>query len=145
MVTNVSTSISERVVPERSVNVEELRTIRITQMLERLGWERVLDWCEDNTPRIYLAAVCEWLASLGFQNRDGPPENWKLVGNTGRGEMIMSFETMNCIARFDSLGVQAYDYPRMDHFFDNKTNEDDHVGIIESVLPYTDGGVAMKS
>ncbi|MFS8022466.1 hypothetical protein Hanom_Chr16g01439771 [Helianthus anomalus] len=50
MVTNVSTSIPERVVPERSVNVEELRTIGFTQVFERLGWERVLDWCEENTP-----------------------------------------------------------------------------------------------
>ncbi|KAJ0699744.1 hypothetical protein HanOQP8_Chr10g0359501 [Helianthus annuus] len=58
MVTGVSTSVSDRVVAERAVNVEELRAIGITQMFKRLGWERVLDWCEDNTSRIYLSEVC---------------------------------------------------------------------------------------
>ncbi|KAF5821634.1 hypothetical protein HanRHA438_Chr01g0016651 [Helianthus annuus] len=73
---NAKTSIPERVVLERMVNVEEFRTIGIIQMFERLGWERVLDWCEDITPRIYLTAVCEWLASLRFNNKDGPPHTW---------------------------------------------------------------------
>ncbi|MFS8022465.1 hypothetical protein Hanom_Chr16g01439761 [Helianthus anomalus] len=59
--------------------------------------------------------------------------------------MTMSFETMNCITRFDSIGVQAYDDPTMDRFFDNKANEEDPEGIIESVLVYSDGGAAMKS
>ncbi|KAJ0745792.1 hypothetical protein HanOQP8_Chr05g0170251 [Helianthus annuus] len=59
--------------------------------------------------------------------------------------MTMSFETINCIARFDSLGVQAYHYPRMEHFFDNKENNHDPEGMIESVLPYNDGGVAAQS
>ncbi|MFS7953726.1 hypothetical protein Hanom_Chr07g00621991 [Helianthus anomalus] len=105
MVTGVSTSVPNRVMADRQVNVEELRAIGITQMFEHLGWERVLDWCEDNTSRIYLSKVCEWLASLRFQNKDGPPEQWKLVGTTSRGEMIMAFEIMNCITRFNSLGV----------------------------------------
>ncbi|MFS7948214.1 hypothetical protein Hanom_Chr06g00557331 [Helianthus anomalus] len=80
MVTGVTTSVQDRVVPERVVNVEEFRTIGIVQMFERLGWERVLDWCEDNTPRICLTAVCEWLASLRFINKDGLPSTWKLDG-----------------------------------------------------------------
>ncbi|KAJ0568767.1 hypothetical protein HanHA300_Chr05g0158591 [Helianthus annuus] len=74
MVTGVSTSVPERIVVERAVNVEEFRVIGIIQMFERLGWERVSDWCEDNTSRIYLLEVCEWLASLRFRNKDGPPE-----------------------------------------------------------------------
>ncbi|MFS7903393.1 hypothetical protein Hanom_Chr01g00023481 [Helianthus anomalus] len=82
MVTDVSTSILERVVPERMVNVEEFRTTKIIQMFERLGWEQVLDWCEDITSRVYLTAVCEWLASLRFRNKDGPPSTWELVGDT---------------------------------------------------------------
>ncbi|KAJ0480035.1 hypothetical protein HanRHA438_Chr13g0586771 [Helianthus annuus] len=72
MVTGVSTAVPERIVPERAVNVEEFRMIGIVQMFERLGWERVLDWCEDNAPRIYLTVVCEWLSSLRFLNKDGP-------------------------------------------------------------------------
>ncbi|MFS7999856.1 hypothetical protein Hanom_Chr12g01171531 [Helianthus anomalus] len=129
MVTGVSTSVPDRVVAERSVNVEELRKIGIVQMFERLGWER----------------VCEWLASLRFKNKDGPPEQWRLVGTTSRGEMTMSFETINCIARFDSLGVQAYDYPTIEHFFDNKANDYDPDGMTEAVFPYNDRGVAAKS
>ncbi|MFS7937330.1 hypothetical protein Hanom_Chr05g00426341 [Helianthus anomalus] len=46
------------------------------QMFERLGWERVLYWCEDNTPRVYLTSVCEWLASLRFRHKEGPPNTW---------------------------------------------------------------------
>ncbi|KAJ0770757.1 hypothetical protein HanPI659440_Chr07g0261311 [Helianthus annuus] len=61
MVTGVSKAVPDRVVRERAVNVEELRTIGITQRFEKIGWERVLDWCEDITTRVYLASVCEWL------------------------------------------------------------------------------------
>ncbi|MFS7951222.1 hypothetical protein Hanom_Chr07g00592371 [Helianthus anomalus] len=74
-----------RIVSERTMNVKQFRTIGIIQMFERLGWEIVLDWCEDITPRVYLASVCEWLASLRFENKDGPPHTWKLVGDTRRG------------------------------------------------------------
>ncbi|KAJ0765951.1 hypothetical protein HanPI659440_Chr08g0309691 [Helianthus annuus] len=98
MVNNVTTSVPDRVVCERAVNVEEFRKIGIVQMFERQGWERVLDWCEDNTSRVYLADVCEWLASLRFMNRDGPPAQWRLVGRISRGEMTTSFKTINCIA-----------------------------------------------
>ncbi|KAJ0480034.1 hypothetical protein HanOQP8_Chr13g0473011 [Helianthus annuus] len=63
----------------------------------------------------------------------------------GRGQMVMSFETMNCIARFDSLGIDAYDYPSINRFFDNKMNTDDPEGMTRSVLPFSDGGVPLKS
>ncbi|MFS7996800.1 hypothetical protein Hanom_Chr12g01134061 [Helianthus anomalus] len=33
----------------------------------------------------------------------------------------------------------------MEHFFDNKANDHDQEGMIESVFPYNDGGVAAKS
>ncbi|KAF5778222.1 hypothetical protein HanXRQr2_Chr12g0545021 [Helianthus annuus] len=73
MVNNVTTAVPDRVVCERVVNVEEFRKIGIVQMFERQGWERVLDWCEDNTSRVYSAEVCVWLASLRFMNKDCPP------------------------------------------------------------------------
>ncbi|KAJ0715184.1 hypothetical protein HanPI659440_Chr13g0498171 [Helianthus annuus] len=145
MVTGVSTAVPERIFPERAVNVEEFTMIGIVQMFERLGWERVLDWCEDNAPRRYLTTVCEWLSSLWFLNKDGPANTWQLVGDMGRGQMVMSFETMNCIARFDSLGIDAYDYPSINRFFDNKMNTDDPEGMTRSVLPFSDGGVPLKS
>ncbi|KAF5757001.1 hypothetical protein HanRHA438_Chr17g0831411 [Helianthus annuus] len=72
MVMGVSTSVPDRVVAERAVNVAELRAIGITQMFQHLGWKRVFNWCEDKTYRIYLSEVCEWLASLRFRNKDGP-------------------------------------------------------------------------
>ncbi|KAM0028658.1 hypothetical protein Hdeb2414_s0018g00516551 [Helianthus debilis subsp. tardiflorus] len=145
MVNNVSTALPDRVVCERAVNVEEFRKIGIVQMFERLSWERVLDWCEDNTSRVYLSEVCEWLASLRFRNKDGPPDQWRLIGTTSKGEMTMSFETINCITRFDSLGVQAYDYPTIEHFLDNHANSHDPDSMIEAILPYNDGGMATRS
>ncbi|KAJ0715358.1 hypothetical protein HanPI659440_Chr13g0500191 [Helianthus annuus] len=145
MVNNVATAVPDTVVCERVVNVEEFRQKGIVQMFERQGWERVLDWCEDNTSRIYLAEVCEWLASLRFRNRNDTPDQWRLVGNTSRGEMTMSFETINCIARFDSLGVQGYDYPAMEHFLDNHANSYDPDGMTVAILPYNGGGTAARS
>ncbi|KAM0012928.1 hypothetical protein Hdeb2414_s0046g00746481 [Helianthus debilis subsp. tardiflorus] len=59
--------------------------------------------------------------------------------------MTMSFETINCIARFDSLGVQAYDYPAIEHFLDNHANNHDQEGMTAFILPYNDGGVAARS
>ncbi|KAJ0480466.1 hypothetical protein HanIR_Chr13g0632001 [Helianthus annuus] len=145
MVINVTTSVPDRVVCERVVNVEEFRKIGIVQMFERQGWERVLDWCEDNTSRVYLAEVCEWLASLRFMNKDGPPAQWRLVGKTSRVEMTMSFETINCIVRFDSLEVQVYDYPTIEQFLDNHANGDDPEQMTAAILPYNDGGAAQRT
>ncbi|KAM0043379.1 hypothetical protein Hdeb2414_s0010g00340591 [Helianthus debilis subsp. tardiflorus] len=111
MVTGVTTSVPERVVCERAVNVEEFHTIGITQRFEELGWERVLDWSP----------------------------TWKLIGNIGKNQMIMSFEHMNAIARFDSFGVGAYDYYELDHFLDNKTITADLNPMLEAVLPGSGG------
>ncbi|KAM0064235.1 hypothetical protein Hdeb2414_s0003g00100491 [Helianthus debilis subsp. tardiflorus] len=119
------------------MNVEEFRTIGITQRFEELGWEQVLDWCEDITSRVYLAVVCEWLSTLRFENSDGPAPTWQLIGNIGKNQMLMSFEHINAIARFDSLGVEAYHY--YDHFLDNKTNTADPDQILASVLPGSGG------
>ncbi|MFS8008540.1 hypothetical protein Hanom_Chr14g01274001 [Helianthus anomalus] len=59
--------------------------------------------------------------------------------------MTMSFETINCIARFDSLGVQAYNYPAIEHFLDNHANNHEPDGMTEAILPYNDGGVVARS
>ncbi|KAJ0761300.1 hypothetical protein HanOQP8_Chr04g0148241 [Helianthus annuus] len=59
--------------------------------------------------------------------------------------MTMSFETINCIARFDSLGVQAYAYPAIEHFLDNHANSFDPDKMIEAILPYNDGGAAARN
>ncbi|KAM0006105.1 hypothetical protein Hdeb2414_s0184g00826451 [Helianthus debilis subsp. tardiflorus] len=139
MVPGVSTSVPKRVVCKRAANVEEFCTIGITQWFEELGWERVLDWCEDITSRVYPAAVCEWLSTLRFENSDRPAPTWQLIGNIGKNQMIISFEHMNAIARFDSLGVEAYDYYDYDHFLDNKTNSVDPDQILASVLPGSGG------
>ncbi|KAJ0724684.1 hypothetical protein HanPI659440_Chr12g0450311 [Helianthus annuus] len=139
MVTSVSTSAPERTVCECAVNVEGFHTIGITQQFEELGWERVLDWCEDITSRVYLAAVCEWLSTLRFENSDGPTPTWKLIANIGKNQMIMSFEHMNVIARFDSLGVEAYDYYDYDRLLDNKTNIANPDQMLADVLPGSRG------
>ncbi|KAM0013444.1 hypothetical protein Hdeb2414_s0043g00741041 [Helianthus debilis subsp. tardiflorus] len=139
MVTGVSTFVADRVVCEPAVNVEEFRTIGITQRFEELGWERVLDWCEDITSRVYLAAVYEWLSTLRFENSDGPAPTWQLIGNIAKNQMIMSFEHMNAIARFDSLVVEAYDYYDYDHFLDNKTNTAYPDQMLASIFPGSGG------
>ncbi|KAM0036752.1 hypothetical protein Hdeb2414_s0014g00430111 [Helianthus debilis subsp. tardiflorus] len=53
--------------------------------------------------------------------------------------MIMSFEHMNAIARFDSLGVEAYDYYDYDHFLDNKTNTAYPDQMLASIFPGSGG------
>ncbi|KAJ0495278.1 hypothetical protein HanIR_Chr12g0607091 [Helianthus annuus] len=78
-------------------------------------------------------------------NKDGPPAQWKLVGKTSRGNMTMSFETINCKTRFDSLGVQAYDYPTIEQFLDNHMNGDDPEQMTVAILPYNDGGAALRT
>ncbi|KAF5766728.1 hypothetical protein HanRHA438_Chr15g0731181 [Helianthus annuus] len=139
MVTGVQTSVPERIVSERAVNVEEFRTIGITHWFEEHGWEKVLDWCEDITSRVYLAAVCEWLSTLRFENSDGSAPTWQLIGNIRKNQMIMSIEYMNAIARFDSLGVEPYDYYDYDHFLDNRTNSADPDQMLAAILPGSGG------
>ncbi|KAJ0807794.1 hypothetical protein HanLR1_Chr00c1073g0788861 [Helianthus annuus] len=125
---------------ERVVNEEEFRQIGITQRFERLGWERVLDWCEGVTPRVFLKAVTNWYASLRLENEDEHPSQWRLVGDTGKGSMTMSFETMNQIANFDSLGVDNYFYYSTNTFWSSELVQADPVGLLEITLPnYTTG------
>ncbi|MFS8032316.1 hypothetical protein Hanom_Chr17g01556151 [Helianthus anomalus] len=76
MVTGLSKAVTDIVVFECAVNVEEFRTIGITQRFEKLGWERVLDRCDDITTRVYLAAVSEWLSTLRFENSEWPAPTW---------------------------------------------------------------------
>ncbi|MFS7918547.1 hypothetical protein Hanom_Chr03g00202451 [Helianthus anomalus] len=142
---SVNTTIPERIVPERTVNVEEFPMIGIVLMFERPGLERVLDWGENITPRVYLASVYEWLESLRFDNKDGPPHTWKLVGDTCRVQMVMSFGTMNNFARFDSLRDDEYSYYTIDQFLDNKVNAVNSNGIGQATLPHNDGGAALQS
>ncbi|KAJ0810223.1 hypothetical protein HanPI659440_Chr01g0024231 [Helianthus annuus] len=66
---------------------------------------------------------------------NGPAPTWQLIGNIGNNQMIMTFEHMNAIAWFDSLGVEAYDYYELDHFLDNKTNTADPDQMLAAVLP----------
>ncbi|KAM0067866.1 hypothetical protein Hdeb2414_s0002g00066321 [Helianthus debilis subsp. tardiflorus] len=139
MVMGVSKPVPDRAVCERTVNVEEFRKIGIVQRFEKIGWERVLDWCDDITTRVYLGAVCEWLSTLRFEHSDGPAPTLPLVGNIGKNQMIMSFEHMNAIARFDSLGIEAYDYYGYDQFLDNKRNEADPPQMLAYVLPGSGG------
>ncbi|KAJ0887249.1 hypothetical protein HanRHA438_Chr09g0388631 [Helianthus annuus] len=139
MVTGISKPVPDRAVCERTVDVEEFRKIGIVQRFEKLGWERVIDWCDDITNRVYLAAVCEWLSTLRFEHSDRPAHRWKLIGNIGKNQMVMSFEHMNAIARFDSLGVDAYDYYGYDQFLDNKRNDADPVTLLEDTLPGSGG------
>ncbi|KAF5765577.1 hypothetical protein HanXRQr2_Chr15g0705361 [Helianthus annuus] len=77
--------------------------------------------------------------SLRFENSDGPAPTWQLIGNIGKNQMIMSFVHMNAIARFDSLGVEAYDCYDYDRFLDNKTNTADPDQMLVSVLPGSGG------
>ncbi|KAJ0599389.1 hypothetical protein HanRHA438_Chr03g0106651 [Helianthus annuus] len=139
MVTGISKPVPDRAVCERTVDIEEFRKIGIVQRFEKLGWERVIDWCDDITNRVYLAAVCEWLSTLRFEHSDRPAHMWKLIGNIGKNQMVMSFEHMNAIARFDSLGVDAYDYYEYDQFLDNKRNDADPVTLLEDTLPGSGG------
>ncbi|MFS7917259.1 hypothetical protein Hanom_Chr03g00186951 [Helianthus anomalus] len=53
--------------------------------------------------------------------------------------MIMYFEHVNAITRFDSLGVQAYDYYDFDRFMDNQTNIADPDQMLASLLPGSGG------
>ncbi|KAF5803405.1 hypothetical protein HanXRQr2_Chr06g0270931 [Helianthus annuus] len=70
---------------------------------------------------------------------NGPTSTWQLVGNIGKNQMVMSFEHMNVIARFDSQWVDAYDYYDIDHLLDNKMNTADPDGKLASVLPASGG------
>ncbi|KAJ0453466.1 hypothetical protein HanIR_Chr15g0729661 [Helianthus annuus] len=53
--------------------------------------------------------------------------------------MIMSFEHMNAIEKFDSLGVEAYDYYDYDQFLDNKRNTVVPAQMLASILPGSGG------
>ncbi|KAJ0770313.1 hypothetical protein HanPI659440_Chr07g0255841 [Helianthus annuus] len=135
----VTNGVAEVCVYERLVNVEKFRQIGTTQKFERLGWERVLDWRADNTQRIYLTAMTEWLASLRFENQNGHASTWRLVGDTGRRTMVMTFETINQIANFDTLGVNGYYYDK-DLFWKKNIIGADPDNLLSLTLPNYQGG-----
>ncbi|KAF5760081.1 hypothetical protein HanXRQr2_Chr16g0749091 [Helianthus annuus] len=69
----VTNPIDKLCVFERLVNSEEFQLIGVTQKFERLGWERVLDWVEGATPKVYLKAVIVWLSTLRLENAGENP------------------------------------------------------------------------
>ncbi|KAJ0700349.1 hypothetical protein HanOQP8_Chr10g0366791 [Helianthus annuus] len=136
----VTNPIDRVCVYERLVNAEEFKQIGITQKFERLGWERVLDWVEDATPKVYLKEVTEWLATLRLEHADEEPSRWKLKGETSKGVMVMSFQTMNRIANFDSLSEGSYTYYEIRHFWESGVVQTDPSDLVNVILPnYTEG------
>ncbi|KAJ0675915.1 hypothetical protein HanRHA438_Chr12g0565361 [Helianthus annuus] len=117
-------TIDKVCVYERLVNAEEFKQIGITQKFERLGWERALDWVEDATSK----------------HADEEPSRWKLKGETSKGLMVMSFQTMNRIANFDSLSEGSYTYYEMRHFWESGVVQTDLSDLVNAILPnYTEG------
>ncbi|KAF5759146.1 hypothetical protein HanRHA438_Chr16g0749951 [Helianthus annuus] len=136
----VANPIDKLFVYERLVNAEEFRQIGITQKFERLGWERVLDWVEDATPKVYLKKVTEWLATLRLEHADEEPSRWRLKGETSKGTMVMSFQTMNRVANFDSLSEGSYSYNETGHFWEGHVVQTDLIDLVNATLPnYTEG------
>ncbi|KAM0050087.1 hypothetical protein Hdeb2414_s0008g00293531 [Helianthus debilis subsp. tardiflorus] len=135
----VTNPIDKLCVYERLVNAEEFKQIGITQKFERLGWERIFDWVEDATPKVYLKEVTEWLATLRLEHADEELSRWKLKGETSKGVMVMSFQTMNQIANFDSLSEGSYIYYEIWHLWENNVIQADQSGLVNTTLPnYTE-------
>ncbi|KAJ0715207.1 hypothetical protein HanPI659440_Chr13g0498461 [Helianthus annuus] len=136
----VANTIAKQCVYERLVNAKEFRQIGITQKFERLGWERVLDWVEDVTPKVYLKEVTEWLAILRLEHADEEPSRWRLNGETSKGTMVMSFQTMNRVTNFDSLSEGSYSTYETRHFWEGHVVQTDPIDLVNATLPNYTGG-----
>ena len=55
--------------------------------------------------------------------------------DVGRRRMTMSFETLNLIAEFDSLGVGEYQYPKFNNFFSRYVLDSDPANMLQTVCP----------
>ncbi|KAF5772326.1 hypothetical protein HanXRQr2_Chr13g0575581 [Helianthus annuus] len=132
--------IDKQCVYERLVNAKEFRQIGITQKFERLGWERVLDWVEDVTPKVYIKEVTEWLAILRLEHADEEPSRWRLKGEISKGTMVMSFQTMNRVTNFDSLSEGSYSTYETRHFWEGHVVQTDPLDLVNATLPNYTGG-----
>ncbi|KAF5772057.1 hypothetical protein HanXRQr2_Chr13g0572301 [Helianthus annuus] len=136
----VTSPIDKLCVCKRLVNSEELRLIRVKQKFGRIGWERVLDWVEGTTPKVYLKVVTKWLSTLKLENADENSARWRLKGDTSKGTMAMSLQTMNQIANFDSLGEGSYSYYETRLFWEGHVVQADPINLVDATLAnYTSG------
>ncbi|MFS7955860.1 hypothetical protein Hanom_Chr07g00647731 [Helianthus anomalus] len=77
---------------------------------------------------------------MRLENADESSVLWRLVGDTTKGSMVMSFNILNRIANFDSLGVGSYYYYDTNLFLHLRLVQADPVNLVELTLPnYTTG------
>ncbi|KAF5811845.1 hypothetical protein HanXRQr2_Chr04g0186121 [Helianthus annuus] len=59
---------------------------------------------------------------------------WRLVGDTGRDTMVMTFNSLNQIANFDSLVVNSYYYYETNLFWQSNLVQVDPANLLEPTL-----------
>ncbi|KAJ0715437.1 hypothetical protein HanPI659440_Chr13g0501131 [Helianthus annuus] len=72
--------------------------------------------------------------------RDENPASWRLKGDTSKGTMAMSFQTMNQIENFDSLGEGSYSYYETRLFLEGHVVQPNPINLVDATLAnYTSG------
>ncbi|KAM0006493.1 hypothetical protein Hdeb2414_s0171g00822201 [Helianthus debilis subsp. tardiflorus] len=96
---------------EKEISIEDFKPFGLVQKFEALGWEAALKCYDGETGKVCMDAIQEWVGRLEMDPGTKPPETMKLTGWVGEVKVIMSFETLNEIAKFDSKEGR-YTFPK---------------------------------
>ena len=96
---------------EKDFTDPDYRIFGIPQKFEALGWENILSVYDGEEKYIYMEPVQEWVSTLKYVRGDNHPFNSKMVGTVNDQEVVMSFRTLDRIAKFDNNSNLTYEYP----------------------------------
>ncbi|KAL8225445.1 hypothetical protein R6Q57_018002 [Mikania cordata] len=118
-------SIKKVLVCERAVQTEEFGIFGVVSCFENLGWENVLKFNNNNLDNIYMKEIVEWMATLRKEDGNNPPRTTRLIGTVNGKEMVLSFETMNKVVKFDTKPQREYVYPERMQILGEATEDEE--------------------
>ncbi|KAJ0805316.1 hypothetical protein HanPI659440_Chr02g0048531 [Helianthus annuus] len=100
---------------EREVREVEFGPFNVFARFRALGWEAALSCYDKDNKNLFKDEIQEWMATLTCNKYDKPSQ-MKLTGTVNGIDVEMSFNTLEKLARYDSLPACDYTIPSLDDF-----------------------------
>ncbi|KAL8249440.1 hypothetical protein R6Q59_006308 [Mikania micrantha] len=97
---------------------------------------------------VYMKDIVEWMATLRRDEGNNPPKTTRLIGTVNGREMILSFETMNKVVKFDTKSQREYVYPERQQILGESTADaqwNDMVRVLFAKPPEAMGTKLLRS
>ncbi|MFS8025285.1 hypothetical protein Hanom_Chr16g01473171 [Helianthus anomalus] len=95
---------------EREVRKVEFGPFNVFAQFRALGWEAALSCYDKDNKNLFMDEIQEWMATLKC-NRYDKPSQMKLTCKVNGIKVEMSFDTLQKLAKYDSLPARDYIIP----------------------------------